>query len=161
MDYTRLDRVEHFAADYGLVIAVGADGELAGSTHGGSEAPLPEFPRGPWWRVGPPSAVSRWMCGVLVGGRPLCFGDPELDANGFDAVPDFVATDVCTVDSFGACALDIDGHPICWGEDVDFAPPSGPFAKLFCGDGTWCGISPGGDATCWGDCQSGICDLPP
>ena len=161
MEYTRLEDVERLAADEGLVMAVTSKGELSGSTYGSYGAQIPELPLGPWSRISRPGSTVGWMCAVRVDGTPLCFGDPELDGHGLDATPDFVAADVCVVEFYGACALDIDGRPICWGEDIDFSPPSGPFAKLSCGDATWCGITPQGEATCWGDCDSGICDLPP
>ena len=157
----QVEDVERLAADEGLVMAVTSKGELSGSTYGSYGAQVPELPLGPWSRISRPGSTVGWMCAVRVDGTPLCFGDPELDGHGLDATPDFVAADVCVVEFYGACALDIDGRPICWGEDIDFSPPSGPFAKLSCGDATWCGRTPEGEATCWGDCDSGICDLPP
>ncbi len=161
IDYARLDNVEQFAADGSLVVAVGAGGELIGSSHSSTNHPSPEFPSGPWARVSRPSASWDWMCGIRTNGRLSCFGDVGVDSDGLDAPPDALVSDVCVNSHMGACALDLDGTPVCWGDDNDFEPSAGPFAKLTCGDGSWCGISPAGEATCWGYCDSGICDVPP
>jgi len=114
------------------------------------------------------SSGYRLTCGVQLNGRVSCWR-PQPDDS-------FVVLDVpggkylqITVGDTHACALETDGDAVCWEYNdnlENFAPPSGPFAKLaslttesFPRSAT-CGIRPNGAVACWGGDESLRQDVP-
>lgn len=63
----------------------------------------------------------------------------------------------------GACGVDPDGAPACWGwpyGDLGLAEPPAAVASLSAGYQHACGLDSDGMVTCWGACEQDSCSAP-
>ncbi len=73
-------------------------------------------------------------------GQVYCWGDPQNS--------DRFAQLACG--SAHCCALDTDGHPLCWGESSLLPVPSERFVEIAAGEGYTCGTRADHSLRCWG-----------
>ena len=136
-----------------------------------------------WTYVG---AGADMACGLAAGGIPYCWGDSVVNslppAAAFTtALATEIPTGGATLSQLavgwnqGACGIEADGTPICWGSDVrgeSGVEPTRPWvipsvvagAPAFAGIGRdlfgACGITSAGDGYCWGDNLTGLLGVP-
>ena len=110
------------------------------------------------------SVGSRFTCGLLEDGTPVCWGS---NANGAAAPPFEERFESITTGNY-SCGLRPDGIAVCWGfgdnpadEDV-FTPPEGErFVSIDNGFGHTCGLREDGTAVCWGRNNGEVITLLP
>ena len=119
-------------------------------------------------------------CGLRADGRAVCWGN---DDHGQSTPPSGETFTSISVGGQHSCGLRADGTAVCWGSNFygQSAPPtttSGTtaslivgdnrplqtrsivFASISAGDVHTCGITPDGDAVCWGDTRNGRSSPP-
>jgi alpha-tubulin suppressor-like RCC1 family protein len=97
-------------------------------------------------------------CAVEKSGRIRCWGD---DTNSVTSPPEGIFTSV-SVYGDHACALKIDGSPVCWGSKATSPTKEKVgYYSITTGAGYACGIRANGYVTCWGDSSLNKLGSPP
>ena len=157
-----MDKFRQLSVGYPIAVALDAAGDATSwltSEVGGWD--LPETRPGPFGSV---SAGGAWVCGVRSEGSLSCWapGFPGLDKKYADMTPTGTFAAV-SVGYNAACALQPDGHPVCFGRAPDlpeYAVPDATFTQISTGDGFVCGITTEQGILCWGDNGNGESNPP-
>ena len=157
-DEDQYSGVRQAAFGPGLLAAVDEAGVLLVELNAWEEAPTP-VPEGNWMQVAQ-GGLSGALCAIRDSGGLYCWRAVEGPTLGITDTPEGDFEDVCLFTGRNAaCALDMDGHAVCWGDDAPDTP-SRSFASLSCGHTSVCGQLDDGRVQCWGACAHGECDLP-
>ena len=112
---------------------------------------MPELRDGPFVTI----SVGAWACGLRPDSILDCWdpGFPENDARYTGFTPSGPFTSV-SVGGNAACALQPDGHPVCFGPDPDrpeYDVPDVSLVQISCGTYNVCGVTADHAIVCWGD----------